>query len=83
MGTNIVLQGKAGAGQHTKMCNQIAIASNMMGVCEAMVYVEEAGLDPETVLKSIEAGAARSYGLPVLSIINISAVAILLTFFYR
>ncbi|PGA50228.1 NAD(P)-dependent oxidoreductase, partial [Bacillus pseudomycoides] len=37
MGTNIVLQGRAGAGQHTKMCNQIAIASNMIGVCEAVI----------------------------------------------
>jgi 3-hydroxyisobutyrate dehydrogenase len=67
MGSNIVLQGKAGAGQHTKMCNQIAIASNMIGVCEAMVYAEEAGLDPETVLKSIEAGAAGSWSLSNLA----------------
>ncbi|WP_332633589.1 NAD(P)-dependent oxidoreductase [Halalkalibacter flavus] len=67
MGTNIVLQGKAGAGQHTKMCNQIAIASNMIGVCEAMVYAEEAGLNPETVLKSIETGAAGSWSLSNLA----------------
>ncbi|UTR13546.1 NAD(P)-dependent oxidoreductase [Salipaludibacillus sp. LMS25] len=67
MGTNIVLQGKAGAGQHTKMCNQIAIASNMIGVCEAMVYAEEAGLNPETVLKSIGAGAAGSWSLSNLA----------------
>src|SRR5690606_28555599 len=40
MGKNIVYQGAAGAGQHTKMCNQIAIASNMMGVCEALAYAE-------------------------------------------
>ena len=63
MGTNIVHQGPAGAGQHTKMCNQIAIASNMMGVCEALAYAEAAGLDPETVLKSIESGAAGSWSL--------------------
>lgn len=63
MGTNIVHQGEAGAGQHTKMCNQIAIASNMMGVCEALAYAESAGLDPETVLKSIESGAAGSWSL--------------------
>jgi 3-hydroxyisobutyrate dehydrogenase len=67
MGTNIVLQGKAGAGQHTKMCNQIAIASNMIGVCEAMVYAEEAGLNSETVLKSIETGAAGSWSLSNLA----------------
>lgn len=63
MGENIVYQGSAGAGQHTKMCNQIAIASNMMGVCEALAYAKTSGLDPETVLKSIETGAAGSWSL--------------------
>ena len=63
LGKNIVLQGKAGAGQHTKMCNQIAIASNMIGVCEAIAYAKAAGLNPETVLKSIESGAAGSFSL--------------------
>ncbi|CDQ20193.1 3-hydroxyisobutyrate dehydrogenase [Halobacillus karajensis] len=63
MGQNIVLQGEAGAGQHTKMCNQIAIASGMLGVTEAILYAEKAGLDPETVLKSIEFGAAGSWSL--------------------
>lgn len=63
MGKNIVHQGSAGAGQHTKMCNQIAIASNMMGVCEALAYAKTAGLDPETVLKSIGTGAAGSWSL--------------------
>ena len=63
MGKNIVLQGKPGAGQHTKMCNQIAIASGMMGVCEALAYAESAGLDPKTVLGSIESGAAGSWSL--------------------
>ncbi|MBM9513610.1 NAD(P)-dependent oxidoreductase [Desulfogranum marinum] len=63
MGTNIVLQGSAGSGQHTKMCNQIAIAAGMMGVCEAFAYAEKAGLDPKNVLKSIESGAAGSWSL--------------------
>lgn len=67
MGKNIVLQGAAGAGQHTKMCNQIAIASNMMGVCEAMAYAKKAGLDPKLVLKSIETGAAGSWSLSNLA----------------
>ena len=35
MGKTIVHQGGAGAGQHTKMVNQILIATNMIGVCEA------------------------------------------------
>ena len=67
MGKNIVLQGDAGAGQYTKMCNQIAIASNMMGVCEAVAYAQRAGLDPARVLQSIETGAAGSWSLSNLA----------------
>jgi len=67
MGQNIILQGPAGSGQHTKMCNQIAIASNMVGVCEAVAYARKSGLDPATVLKSIEAGAAGSWSLSNLA----------------
>ncbi|MCA1027591.1 NAD(P)-dependent oxidoreductase [Cytobacillus kochii] len=63
MGENIVYQGVAGAGQHTKMANQIAIASNMIGVCEAIIYAEKAGLNSENVLKSITSGAAGSWSL--------------------
>ncbi len=58
MGTSVVRQGGPGAGQHTKMCNQIVIASTMIGVCEGLAYARRAGLDPETVLKSIGGGAA-------------------------
>jgi len=67
VGKNVVLQGRAGAGQHTKMCNQIAIASTMIGVCEAMAYAKTAGLNPETVLQSIESGAAGSFSLTNLA----------------
>ncbi|MCM3568725.1 NAD(P)-dependent oxidoreductase [Neobacillus mesonae] len=67
LGTNIVYQGKAGSGQHTKMCNQIAIASNMIGVCEAIIYAEKAGLNPDTVIKSISTGAAGSWSLSNLA----------------
>ena len=63
MGKNIVLQGPAGSGQHTKMCNQIAISTLMIGVVEAMEYAKKSGLDPFTVLKSIESGAAGSWSL--------------------
>lgn len=67
LGTNIVYQGKAGSGQHTKMCNQIVIASGMIGVSEAIVYAQKSGLDPETVLKSISSGAAGSWSLSNLA----------------
>lgn len=63
MGENIVYQGAAGAGQHTKMANQIAIAAGMVAVCESLVYAKKSGLDPETVLKSIGQGAAGSWSL--------------------
>jgi len=67
MGDNIVYQGPAGSGQHTKMCNQIVIASNMVGVCEAIVYAEKAGLEPNKVLESISTGAASSWSLSNLA----------------
>jgi 3-hydroxyisobutyrate dehydrogenase len=67
MGKNVVYQGSAGSGQHCKMANQIAIASNMMGVCESIRYAEKAGLNPETVLQSIETGAAASWSLSNLA----------------
>ncbi|WP_419174069.1 NAD(P)-dependent oxidoreductase [Desulfosediminicola sp.] len=67
MGKNIVYQGKAGSGQHTKMCNQIAIAAGMMGICESLAYAEKSGLDPKNVLKSIETGAAGSWSLSNLA----------------
>ncbi|MCP3874840.1 MAG: NAD(P)-dependent oxidoreductase [Desulfobacteraceae bacterium] len=63
MGNNIVLQGTAGAGQHTKMANQIAIAAGVVAVCESIAYAKKAGLDPQTVLKSIGFGAAESWTL--------------------
>ncbi|MBC2372844.1 NAD(P)-dependent oxidoreductase [Listeria booriae] len=63
MGQSVILQGTAGAGQHTKMVNQIAIASNMIGVTEALCYAKKAGLDPEKVLASISGGAAGSWSL--------------------
>jgi 3-hydroxyisobutyrate dehydrogenase len=63
MGKTIVHQGPAGAGQHTKMVNQILIASYMIGVCEALLYGYKAGLDLETVLRSVGGGAAASWSL--------------------
>lgn len=63
IGSNVVHQGPAGSGQHTKMCNQIAIASNMIGVTEAISYAKKAGLDPDRVLRSISSGSAGSWSL--------------------
>jgi 3-hydroxyisobutyrate dehydrogenase len=63
MGKTIVLQGGPGAGQYTKLCNQIAIASTMLSVCESMAFAKAAGLDPSRVLESITTGAANSWSL--------------------
>jgi 3-hydroxyisobutyrate dehydrogenase len=63
LGKTIVHQGPAGAGQHTKMVNQVLIATNMIGVCEALLYGYKAGLDLPTVLQSVGGGAAASWSL--------------------
>ena len=63
MGKTIVHQGGPGAGQHTKMVNQTLIASNMIGVCEALLYAHKAGLDLNTVMQSVASGAAGSWSL--------------------
>ena len=63
MGSTWVLQGEAGAGQHTKMVNQTLIGAGMVGVCEALLYAYRAGLDLETVMKSVASGAAGSWSL--------------------
>lgn len=61
MGTNIIYEGKAGNGQHTKMANQIALAGAIAGVCEAINYSKGVGLDVQTILDSISQGAAGSW----------------------
>jgi len=67
MGKNIVYQGEAGSGQHTKMCNQITIAGTMIGVCECLLYAHRAGLDLPTMLQSISGGAAACWTLDNLA----------------
>lgn len=67
LGKTIVHQGPPGAGQHTKMVNQILIGGALGGVCEAMIYARAAGLDPDTVLQSVGGGAAASWQLANLA----------------
>ncbi len=67
MGKKIVHQGKAGAGQHTKMCNQIVIAGTMIGMCESLIYGYRAGLDIDVMLSSISGGAAACWSLDNLA----------------
>jgi 3-hydroxyisobutyrate dehydrogenase len=63
LGKTIVHQGPSGAGQHTKMVNQILIGTGMIGVCEALLYADRAGLDLESALASVSGGAAGSWSL--------------------
>jgi 3-hydroxyisobutyrate dehydrogenase len=67
MGKNIVHQGDAGNGQHTKMCNQIVLAGTIIGVCESLLYGYKAGLDLDTMLSSIAKGAAQCWILDNLA----------------
>ncbi len=62
-GKTATLQGGPGAGQHTKMCNQISVAASLIGAVESMIYARAAGLDPARVLESIGGGAAQSWQL--------------------
>lgn len=63
LGKNIIHQGPPGAGQHTKMVNQILIATNMIGVCEGLLYAQRAWLDPLKVIESVGSGAAGSWSI--------------------
>jgi len=66
MGKNVALMGDAGAGQHTKMCNQILIAGTMIGVCESLLYAAKVGLDQQAVINIIGQGAAASWSINTL-----------------
>jgi 3-hydroxyisobutyrate dehydrogenase len=63
LGATIVLQGAPGSGQHTKMVNQLLIASGMIGLSEAFVYARRSGLNLDSVMRSVGAGAAGSWSL--------------------
>ena len=67
LGKNISLLGPAGAGQHCKMANQIAVAVGMVSWCEALTYAKRAGLDPVAVHASISGGAAGSWAMTNLA----------------
>ena len=63
MGKNISYMGPAGAGQHTKMCNQILVAGTMIGVCESLFYAAKRGLDEQAIIDVIGKGAAMSWSI--------------------
>lgn len=58
--SRIIHQGGPGAGQHTKMANQISVAGSMIGLCESLLYAAGAGLDLDKVVQTVSAGAGGS-----------------------
>jgi 2-hydroxy-3-oxopropionate reductase len=65
MGSTVVLTGKVGAGNVTKLANQIMVACNIAAMGEALVLATKAGLDPEVVFNAVKAGLAGSTVLNV------------------
>jgi 3-hydroxyisobutyrate dehydrogenase len=63
MGKTVSYMGGVGAGQHTKMCNQILIAGTMIGVCESLLYASKLGLNEQTIINVIGKGAAGSWSI--------------------
>ncbi len=63
MGNTIAFMGEPGAGQHTKVCNQILVAGTMIGVCESLLYASKLGLDSQSVIDIVEKGAAGSWSI--------------------
>ncbi len=63
MGKTISFMGEAGAGQHTKMCNQILVAGTMLGVCESLLYASRLGIAEEAIIDVIGKGAAQSWAI--------------------
>lgn len=61
MTSRITYMGLAGAGQYAKLANQICIASNLMGITEALIFAKDHGLDPNAMLQVIGAGSASSW----------------------
>jgi 3-hydroxyisobutyrate dehydrogenase len=63
MGKKVARMGETGAGQLTKLANQILVVGNIIGVCECLVFAKKAGLDQKKVIDSLSAGAASSWSL--------------------
>ncbi len=65
MGKSITLVGDAGAGQIAKVCNQIMVAAQMVGMAELLIVAQKAGADPQKVVQAIKGGAAQCWALDI------------------
>ena len=63
MGSTISFMGGPGNGQHTKVCNQIVAAGNMIGACESLLYAAKQGLEKQQVIDIVGKGAAGSWAI--------------------
>jgi 3-hydroxyisobutyrate dehydrogenase len=63
LGSRVAFMGGPGAGQHTKMCNQILVSGTMVSVCESLLYAARVGLDRQAVIDVIGKGAAGSWSI--------------------
>lgn len=63
MGKNIFYMGESGAGSFAKLCNQIAVAVNLLGVCEMLLLASKAGLNLSQVVEVVSTGAGGSWQL--------------------
>lgn len=63
VGQRVTHLGASGMGQLCKACNQIAVVSNLMGVCEAIGLARQAGLDEKKMIEVVSSGAGGSWQL--------------------
>ena len=63
MGQSITYCGPVGSGQLAKLCNQILVSANLLGVCEAIIFARKNGLDPQVMIEAVKGGAAGSWQL--------------------
>jgi len=63
IGKTITYMGEAGAGQLTKLCNQIVCSHNLFAVCEGLVFASKAGLDVQKLIAALSGGSAQSWML--------------------
>jgi 3-hydroxyisobutyrate dehydrogenase len=65
MGSNILWCGSPGAGAATKLCNNLALATQMVGICEAMNLGESLGVDPNVLTQAINVSTASCWSSKV------------------
>ncbi|MFN5514038.1 MAG: NAD(P)-dependent oxidoreductase [Cyanobacteriota bacterium] len=63
LGSQIIHCGPLGSGQAVKLCNQVLVSLNMIGLCEAATLARRLGIDPQLMIQVCQGGAAGSWAL--------------------